>query len=165
MNNTALNQPDDLSFASHQKWGGTYLVVADESEEFRVALKYGAQMANANKCRLGVLYILEGQDFIHWGNVEKRMRDEQREQAEKVLSQACFDISEYGGKIPTLYLEEGNRFEALTAAIENDHHISMLILGGGTQGSGPGPLVSHFTGKGLGRLRVPVLVVPDHYDL
>ena len=165
MTNTALNQPQDDSFAEHQRWGGTYLVVADESEEFQIALRYATRMANANKCRLGIVYIMESQGFTHWGNVEKRILDEQRQQAESVLNEACFEVRERGGEIPALYLEEGGRIEALTRAIENDSGISMLILGGGTQGSGPGPLVSHFTGKGLARLRVPVLVVPDHFDL
>jgi hypothetical protein len=40
----------------------------------------------------------------------------------------------------------------------------LLVLGGGTQANGPGALVAYFTGKGLGKLRVPVLVVPGHLD-
>ncbi len=165
MDEEILKKSDDVSYASHQKWGGTYLIVADESEEFSVALKYATQMANRNKCRVGVLRVLETQDFMHWGNVEKRMRNEQREQAEKMLNRACFLIHEFGGKLPTVYMEKGPRIDALTRAIEGDSSISMLILAGRTHGTSPGPLVSHFTGKGLGRLRVPVLVVPDHYDI
>ena len=165
MDNAALNQPKNDAFAEHQRWGGTYLVVADESEEFQVALKYAVRMANANKCRLGIFYVLEDQGFMHWGNVEKRVHDEQRLQAERVLNEACFEVQERGGEIPALYLQEGGRIEALTTTIENDPNISMLILAGGTQGSGPGPLVSHFTGKGFSRLRVPVIVVPEHIDL
>lgn len=165
MTNTARNQPENDSFAQHQRWGGTYLVVADESEEFQIALRYATRMANANKCRLGIVYVMESQGFTHWGNIEKRIHDEQRQQAERVLNEACFEISERGGEIPALYLEEGGRIEALSNAIENDPGVSMLILAGGTQGSGPGPLVSYFTGKGLSKLRVPVIVVPDHLGL
>jgi len=165
MTNTALNQPQNDSFAEHQRWGGTYLVVADESEEFRIALRYAVRMANANKCRVGIVYVMQCQGFMHWGNVEKRVLEEQRQLAETVLNEACFEVSERGGQIPALYLEDGGRIDTLTNAIENDPNISMLILGGGTKGSGPGPLVSHFTGKGLSRLRVPVMVVPDHFDL
>jgi len=165
MTNTATNQPEDDSFAQHQRWGGTYLVVADESEEFHIALRYAARMANANKCRLGIVYVMENPGFTHWGNVEKRIQKEQRQQAEQVLNEACFEVQERGGQIPALYLEQGGRIDALSNAIENDTSISMLILGGGTQGSGPGMLVSHFTGKGLSKLRVPVMIVPDHFDL
>lgn len=166
MINTAPIKPEDAAFAQHQKWGSTYLIVADGSEDFPVALKYAAQMAHANKCRIGIFYVMEDQDFTHWGNIEKRMRDEQREQAEKVLHEACFLLSEtVQDTLPGIYLTEGSRMEALASVIEDDASISMLILGGGTQGAGPGPLVSHFTGKGLSRLRVPVMVVPDHLGL
>jgi len=161
----SIIQPKDDRFACHQRWGGTYLVVADGSEEFQIALQYAARMGNANKCRIGIFYVMESQGFTHWGNVEKRMRDEQREEAEKMINEACFHLSELSEAVPVVYLEEGGRIDALTEAITKDENISMLILAGGTQGSGPGPLVSYFTGKGLSKLRVPVMVVPDHLGL
>ena len=165
MNDTAEIQPKDDRYACHQRWGGTYLVVADESEEFQIALKYAARMANANKCRVGVFYVMENQEFTHWGNIEKRMRDEQRAAAEKTLNIACLALEDVLETMPVIYLVEGGKLDSLSDAIEQDENISMLILGGGTQGSGPGPLVSHFTGKGLSKLRVPVIVVPDHLGL
>jgi len=158
-------QPKDEKFARHQRWGGTYLVVADESEEFPVALEYAAKMANANKCRVGVLFAIEKQDFQHWGNVEARMHQEQRAQAEKLINEACLLLQDKECAMPSVYIEEGERFDVLASAIEADEMISMLILGGGTQGSSPGPLVSHFSAKGLSRLRVPVMIVPDHLGL
>ena len=166
MTDAAENQPlGEERFARHQAWGGTYLVVADKTEEFPIALKYAARMANANKCRVGILYVMENQDFMHWGNIQKRMLDEQREDAEKVFYEACHTLSEVTDMVPALYLTEGGRMDALIETIENDLGISMLILAGGTQGAGPGPLVSHFTGKGLSRLRVPVMIVPDHFGV
>ncbi len=165
MDNTASNLENRNAFAAHQKWGGTYLVVADESEEFHIALKYAVRMANANKCRIGVFYTMQGGDFMHWGNIQKRLADDQRAQAEEVLTSACYEVEDCGGDIPALYLTEGNPVKALANAIDNDPSISMLILAGGTSGKGPGPLVSYFTGKGFSRLGIPVLVVPDHFDL
>lgn len=164
MTKTAHNQPKDDTFAEHQRWGGTYLVVADESEEFEAALKYAVRMANSNKCRLGILYIIEDQGFMHWGNVQKRVHDDQRDLAEKILNKACIDVEDHGGSIPSLYIQDGGRIEALSNVLDNDPSISMLILGGGTQGSGPGPLVTHFTGKGFSRLNIPVMVIPEHVD-
>lgn len=158
-------QPKSDSFAEHQRWGGIYLVVADESEEFPIVLEYAIRMANTNKCRVGVFYVIEKQDFMHWGNIQERMRNEQREQAEQVLNEACINVEDQGGIMPAVYLEEGSRMEALSSVIENDPNISMLILCGNTQSNNPGPLVSHFTGKGLSRLRVPVMIVPDHLGL
>ncbi|MFK7839071.1 MAG: universal stress protein [Bdellovibrionales bacterium] len=165
MTETAFNQPMDEKFARHQKWGGTYLVVADSSEEFPVALKYAALMANENKCHVGVFYVMEDQGFTHWSNIEKRIQDEQRNEAEKLLNQACISLESYTDVMPSLYLTQGRRTDALIETIENDPTITMLVLAGGTYGGNPGPLVAHFTGKGLSRLRVPVMIVPDHIGL
>ena len=71
-------------------------------------------------------------------------------------------MNELTGRIPALYLLEGSRAETLVEVINEDEHIRMLALAGKTKGGGPGPLVSYFTGKGLSRMRVPVLIVPDH---
>lgn len=141
--------------------GGTYLVVADDSEEFRSALNYACVHARHNRARLGILYIIDDQDFQHWGSVEERMKRELREQSEKYLWSVAKMANEINGIIPSLYIGEGDRGEALLKAIASDTHIVKLILGG-KSGSSPGPLVSFCIGKGLDRLHVPVVVVPSH---
>ena len=149
-------------YARHQTRGSVYLVVADNSDDFPIALKYAGKMAAANQCHVGILHVIEKQDFLHWGKIEERMRQEQREEAERTLREASMQLEEYTNSCPALYIGEGGRMETLIETIESDPNITMLILAGGTQGSNPGPLVSYFTGKGLSRLRVPVMVVPDH---
>ncbi len=162
MTTAPQTQPAKPAFARHQKYGGTYLVVADESAEFGIALEYVAKMAKANKCHVGVLYAMEHQGFQHWGNIEERIRKEQRENAEKTLWSVSLKLEALGGAYPSFYIEEGDTIDALARIIENDPNITMLVLGGGVHSSGPGPLVSYFTGKGMTRLRVPVMVVPGH---
>lgn len=142
--------------------GGTYLVVADRSEEFCIALQHAAALAKANGCHVGILVVLEDQGIQHWGGIEERMKHEQREDAERMLWSIATQIEERGYSMPAFYVEEGNPREVLARLIEDDPNISKLILGAGSQGNGPGPLVSYFTGKGLSRLRVPVLIVPEH---
>ena len=39
--------------------GGVYLVVADESNEFNVALRYAARMAGNNRGRLGIAHAID----------------------------------------------------------------------------------------------------------
>lgn len=151
-----------IVYARHQKAGGVYLTVADETQEFFVALEYAGRMAKANKCHVGVLHVIESQGFQHWGNIEERIRKDQREAAERMLNEASFKLEESGISCASFYLEEGGRMETLARVIEEDPNITMLILGGGTNSAGPGPLVSYFTGKGMARLRVPVMIVPDH---
>lgn len=145
--------------------GGVYLVVYDETEEFSVALRYAARLAASARGRLAILHVSDFGDFQHWNKIEDMMRREQRMEAEKSLLAVAKKVNDLNGHIPAFYAREGNREEVILEVINEDADIRMLILGGGTQGGGgPGPLVSHFTGKGLGRLRVPVVVVPGHLE-
>ena len=144
--------------------GGVYLVVADETDEFGVALRYAARMAKAHRGHLGVLSILNIDDVQQWEKVEAMMRKEMRESAEKFIWSVARKVNDLNGMIPALYVQEGPPDEVLINLMNEDSSIRMLILGGGTGSGGPGPLVSYFTGKGLGRLRIPVMVVPGHLD-
>ena len=141
--------------------GGTYLVVADDSDEFKSALAYACYIAKAHRAHLGILKILENQDFEHWGAVEEQVKRELREQGEAYMWAIAGMANDMDGIIPSLYFAQGNAGEALLKTIDEDAHIIQLILGGG-KGNSPGPLVNFCMGKGLDRLRVPVVVVPYH---
>ena len=65
---------------------------------------------------------------------------------------------------PSLHVHEGVIIDEITNIIENNHSIRALILAGSTNANNQGPLVSHFTGKGMNNLRVPVIIVPGHLD-
>ncbi len=144
--------------------GGTYLIVADETEEFNVALRYAARMAKSNRGNLGILSVMNLNDVQQWNNIESMMRHELREQTEKYIWAVAKRVNELNGMIPALYIHEGIHNDVLVDLINGDDSIQMLILGAGTSIAGPGPLVSYFTGKGLGRLKIPVLVVPGHLE-
>lgn len=144
--------------------GGTYLVVADESEEAKLALRYAARLAKSNRGHLSLLYVMSIEDVQQWTTIEAMMRKEMREQAEKFTWSVAKRVNDLNGMVPGLWIREGNSHDVLVDVINEDLSVKMLILGGGTQVTGPGPLVSHFTGKGLGRLRVPVVVVPGHLE-
>jgi nucleotide-binding universal stress UspA family protein len=144
--------------------GGIYLVVYDETEEFSVALRYAARLVASSRARLGVLHVINLEDFQHWNKIEDIIKRDQRAEAEKKLTEVAKKVNDLNGHVPAFYVREGIKEEVLVEIINEDMNIKMLILGGGTHTGGPGPLVSHFTGKGLGRLRVPVVVVPGHLD-
>lgn len=141
--------------------GGTYLVVADDSDEFRAALRYACNLAKAHRARLGILHIIEDQDFQHWAGVEEKMKRELREQGERYMWTVAKSANDMNGTIPSLYFADGDRGEAVIRTIDGDENIVQLILGGGTDNS-PGPLISFCIGKGLSRMKVPVVVVPGN---
>ena len=138
---------------------GVYLVVADDSEEFQAALKKAALMANQNRRHVAILLVMEEEGFLHWGMVEKRIKTDQRAEAEKRIWEVASRVFDMSGQIPALYIKEGKTREAILEVLNTDPNIKMLVLGAGTATSNP--LVSYFTSKGLSALKVPLLVVPD----
>lgn len=142
--------------------GGTYLVVADDSEEFKIALRYGCYIAQRNRGHVGILYVVEDQDFQHWNTVEHRIKKELRMEAEKYIWGVAKTAHEFNGMMPSLYFAEGERAEALIQTIDSNEDIAQLILGSKADQGNHGPLLSYFMGKGLSRLRVPMVVVPGH---
>lgn len=139
--------------------GGTYLVVADDSPEFSIALRYAARAARARRAHVGIMHVIEIDELQQWGGVEARMRAELRQQAEQYVWSAAKTINDITGERPSLYITEGNRNNALIKIIQEDNTIVTLVLGAGGSND---PMVGYFTGKGVSSIHVPVLVVPGH---
>ena len=137
-----------------------FLVVVDESEEMRVALRYAALRARHTGGRVALLCVIEPSHLQQWMAVETLMREERREQAEQLLQRLSADVSEISGTLPVIYIREGRRRDELLALLDEEPNISILVLAAGTGAEGPGPLVTALVGKMSGRMRVPITVVP-----
>jgi nucleotide-binding universal stress UspA family protein len=138
------------------------LVVADESEEFPAALHYATALTRRCGGRVAVLCALGTPEFQHWGGVAEMMEAEQRDQAEAMLLDLVGRAGLPGGAdAPVLYVRSGEPADAVRAVLDEEPNITLLVLAGRTRQADSGPLVSHFTGRGLESLRVPVAVVPD----
>lgn len=138
-----------------------FLVVVDETEEMRVALRFAALRARSTGGKVAMLYVVEPSEFQHWMSIGDLMREEARTEAEQVLQRLAAEVNELAGSLPVLYVREGDRRDELLALLDEEPNISILVLGASTGKRGPGPLVSAMTGKFLGRLHIPVTVVPD----
>ena len=137
-----------------------FLVVVDESEEMRVALRYASLRAKHTGGRVALLYVIEPSDLQQWMAVETLMREERREQAEALLQKLSAEVSDLCGAVPIVHIREGRRRDELLALLEEEPSISILVLAAGTGPEGPGPLVTQLVGKMSGRMRVPITVVP-----
>lgn len=144
--------------------GGTYLIIADDTAEFPVALDYACCLAQTRRGHVAVAHITELDDFVHWGKVEAMMRHDMRVKAEQELWEIAKRIKDAYAMTPSLYIREGKRIDSIISIINEEKRIRSLILAGSTSGSGPGPLITHFSGKGMAQLRVPMVVVPGHFD-
>ena len=140
----------------------TFLVVVDNSDELHVALRFASLRAKKTGGRVALLYVVEPADFQHWMAVEDLMREEARSEGEQILQRCATQVSEQTGSLPVLYLREGSQRSQLMELIDEEPSISILVLAADTGPRGPGPLVSALTGKFVGKLRVPVTIVPGH---
>jgi nucleotide-binding universal stress UspA family protein len=89
------------------------------------------------------------------------MREEARNEGERLLQRLAAQVSEMSGKLPILHLREGTRRDELLDLLDEEPNISVLVLGASTGKRGPGPLISALTGKYIGKLHIPVVLVPD----
>ncbi len=139
-----------------------FLVVVDETEEMKVALRFACQRARRTGGRVALLYVIEPAEFQHWMAVEDLMREEARSEGEQLLQRLAAQVNELVGTIPVLYVREGKVREELFKLLDEEPLISILVLGANTGSRGPGPLVSALTGNMIGKLRIPVTVVPGN---
>lgn len=139
-----------------------FLVIADDSEGFDVALRYASSLARVRNFHVGIIFVLDVDEFQHWGGVETLMREELREQAEKFLRKAARKVFDQYKIKPVYYIRDGNKAEQVKKLIESDPSIRAIVLAAGSGKSGQDHLLAHFFDQGLSKLNVPLLVVPEH---
>lgn len=143
--------------------GRTLLCVLDDTPELSVALQFAARRAKRTGAHVGLLYVIENStDFQHWSSVGDLMRAEANAQAEQVLMRGAELVGKWNDEPPILYIREGNRRDEVISQIQEDASISFLILGAATGRDGPGPLVTALTGRSVGQLHVPIVIVPGN---
>ncbi|NKB49469.1 MAG: universal stress protein [Alphaproteobacteria bacterium] len=152
---TAQGRRDDLSQPN------VFLVVVDNTTEMRVALRFASLRAKRTGGRVGLLRVVRKADFQHWAAIGNLMREEARDEAEQLLQEHAATVTELtGGEMPILYIKEGDTKSALVQLIDEDSQIRILVLAAATNARGPGPLISFLMKKIIGKLRIPVTIVP-----
>jgi nucleotide-binding universal stress UspA family protein len=97
-----------------------------------------------------------------WIGVSRRIKEESRQQAEALMQKMAAEVQKLSGNMPVLYFREGDRREEVMKLIGEEPSVSVLVLGAATGPKGPGPLVQALTSKYVGKLRVPVVIVPGN---
>ena len=135
-----------------------YLVVIDDSEEARVALRFAARRAVKTSGKVEVLAVIEPQDFVQWGGVQAAIEEEQTARINGTVSAAVGEILDEAGIEPVIVVRQGEPVKAVRDYI-GDRDIAALVLGAAPSGN-PGPMVAHFTGSDAGKLPCPVMIIP-----
>ncbi len=138
-----------------------FLVVADDSEEMKNALRFACRRAVHTDGHVAILGVVEPVEYQQWLGVGRVMEEEAREEVENRLNVLAADVMAMTGTQPTLYIRVGQKREQLLSLIADEPEISLLVLGTAVEGEGPGPLVSELVAETT-RLRVPVTLVPGN---
>lgn len=138
------------------------LMVVDATPECMNALRFAAQRAAHTGAGITMLYVIEPHDFQHWVAVQNVMSAERREEAEARMATLAEKVHEYSGVTPEFVIREGIPVEEVLSLIKEDENIRILVLGACTGEAGPGPLIADLVTKRVGKLRIPVVVVPGN---
>ncbi|OFX11371.1 MAG: universal stress protein, partial [Alphaproteobacteria bacterium RIFOXYD12_FULL_60_8] len=133
----------------------TFLVVVDNSEEMRAALRYACRRARATGGKVALLHVAEPAEFQHFAAIGDLMRQEARQEAEEILQRLASEVHNCSGQFPVLHMREGKRDEELFKLVEEFPDITILVLAAGTGNEGPGPIISKLTSKKGAHLRIP----------
>ena len=158
---TAMTEPTPAERSSDR----VFLVVVDETQELKVALRYACIRARKTGGRVALLAVVEPADAQDWMGVNELMREEARMAAEQTMQKLAADVQKTSNAMPILIIREGNRRDELLKLIEEEPSMSILVLGAATGAKGPGPLVSALTTKFVGKLRIPITLVPGNLSL
>ncbi|WP_316862241.1 universal stress protein [uncultured Cohaesibacter sp.] len=138
-----------------------FLVVVDETEECDRAVTYAALRASATGGAVVMMVSVEPEHFNHWLGVKEIMLAEAHEAAQERLAQFKERVEEIVVVPTECVVREGPVAEQITALIEEDEDIGILVLAAAVGAKeGPGPLVSSISSQSGKPFPLPVTIVP-----
>ena len=136
-----------------------FLVVLDDSRECLNAMRFAAMRASHTKGQVQILSVISPEEFKGFMGVADLMRAEARERIEAHYEVFAKWMRDRQGVHPELVIREGETVAEILGQINDDPEIGILVLGAGTDGSNPGPVVTQLT-RSSGDLPVPITIVP-----
>ncbi|MDV7270749.1 universal stress protein [Thioclava sp. A2] len=136
-----------------------FLVVLDDTRECLNAMRFAAMRAAHTGGGVAILSVIPPEEYQHWLGVSEIMRQEARDRIEAHFEVFAKWMRDRQGVHPELIIREGEPVKEILEVIQNDPQIGVLVLGAGTDKSGPGPLVTQMT-RSSGFLPCPLTIVP-----
>jgi nucleotide-binding universal stress UspA family protein len=136
-----------------------FLVVLDDSRECLNAMRFAAMRAAKTGGGVQVLSVIPPEEFQHWIGVGELMREEARDRIHAHFEVFAKWMRDRQGVDPELVIREGEPVPEVLAQIHEDGEIGVLVLGAGSEKSGPGPIINELSRR-FGTLPIPVTIVP-----
>ncbi len=142
------------------------LVIADKSDEMNTALDYACARSKKTGRKIIIATFIEPLDVLTTQGITEIMKNEAREEAQKLLNSAASIVKDSTGLIPILYSREGEIISELKKLIEEDHNINVLVLAANSneKEKNPGPIINALVTKEISSLRIPVMIVPGNFS-
>lgn len=137
---------------------GKYLVIIDETEEARKALRFAMHWAQSSGGSVQILAIVQPQNFNAFGGVQATIEEEARDRAEAIATSAAGNVFSESGKMPAIAVKVGEASRIVRDYLADHPDVVALVLGAGADGA-PGPLVTHFSAHS-GALPCPLVILP-----
>lgn len=136
-----------------------FLVVLDSSTECLNAMRFAAMRAANTGGGVEILAVIPPEEFNHWIGVGEIMREEARDRIEAHFEVFAKWMHERHKIHPELVIREGDMVLEILAQVKEDPQIGVLVLGAGSEKSGPGPIVTQLI-RAASTLPVPMTIVP-----
>lgn len=136
-----------------------FLVVLDDTRECLNAMRFAAMRAAHTGAGVTILSVIPPEEYQHWIGVAEIMRQEARERIEAHFEVFAKWMRDRQGVDPDLIIREGEPVTEILGVIRDNPEIGVLVLGAGTDKSGPGPLVTQMS-RNSGNLPCPLTIVP-----
>ena len=142
------------------------LVIADDSKEMDVALKYACARSKKTNRKIMIVTFIEPLDVLTTQGVTEIMKNEAREDAEKRLKDASSIVKESTGELPVLHIREGDIIQELKNLINEERNINVLVLGANVdeKEKDAGPIISSLVSRELSNIRIPIMIVPGNFS-
>ncbi|MGB3167476.1 MAG: universal stress protein [Alteraurantiacibacter sp.] len=135
-----------------------YLVIVDETEEARTALRFASRRAAKTGGMVHLLALVPKQNFNAFGGVQATIEEEARDRAEVLANSAAGELAYESGKMPQIAVRVGDGKTVIAEYLQDHPEVAALVLGAAAE-SAPGPLVTHFS-TNMSALTCPLFVVP-----
>ena len=142
------------------------LVIADNSSEMEIALEYACARSKKTSRKIILATFIEPLDVLTTQGVTEIMKNEAREEAEKIINKAAAFVKDKTGELPALLIREGETISELKNLIEEQQNINVLVLAANSdlKNKNPGPIINSLLTNEMVDIRVPIMIVPGNFS-